>query len=81
MPKITILRESCKGVNDCGICMFVCPKELYRPSKEMNEAGYIPTDMKDETKCNGCLNCMVYCPDLAIVVEREAGEANPEEED
>ena len=73
---ITIFRESCKGVTDCGICTFVCPRQLYRASDEMNAAGYIPTEHTDETRCIGCLNCMVYCPDFAIVVEKDEGRAS-----
>jgi 2-oxoglutarate ferredoxin oxidoreductase subunit delta len=42
----------------------------------MNEAGYIPTEHTDEARCIGCLNCMVYCPDFAIVVEKDEGRAN-----
>jgi 2-oxoglutarate ferredoxin oxidoreductase subunit delta len=44
----------------------------------MNEAGYIPTEHKDETQCIGCLNCMVYCPDFAIVVEKDDREKHRE---
>ncbi len=79
MARVTVFRQSCKGVDDCGICIFVCPKQLYRASEQMNDAGYIPTEHKDETKCVGCLNCMIYCPDFAIVVERDGDESGLEE--
>jgi 2-oxoglutarate ferredoxin oxidoreductase subunit delta len=79
LARITVFRQSCKGVDDCGICIFVCPKQLYRASETMNDAGYVPTEHKDETKCVGCLNCMIYCPDFAIAVERDGDESGLEQ--
>jgi 2-oxoglutarate ferredoxin oxidoreductase subunit delta len=38
----------------------------------MNEAGYLPPEIDDEGECTGCENCMVYCPDFAIVVEKDS---------
>lgn len=72
MTKITIFRKVCKGVEGCGLCRFVCPKDLFRASEEMNEAGYLPPEIDDESECTVCENCMIYCPDLAIVVEKES---------
>jgi len=37
----------------------------------MNEAGYLPPEIKDISECTGCMNCMIYCPDFAIVVEKD----------
>ena len=71
MGKVTIFRESCKGVDGCGICLFVCPKKLFSKSDKMNEAGYFPTEIEDKSGCTGCKNCMIYCPDFAIAVEDE----------
>ncbi len=72
MSAVTIFRETCKGVEDCGICAFVCPKSLFEPSGEMNAAGYVPPKVTDQDKCTGCQNCMISCPDMAIVVTRPA---------
>ena len=74
MTKVTILRESCKGFDNCGICAFVCPKDLYRGTEDMNERGYYPPRLIDEEECTACQNCMIYCPDFAIVVEKDADE-------
>ena len=38
MSKITIFSETCKGVDDCGICAHVCPEQLFEACKEMNES-------------------------------------------
>ncbi len=69
--KITIFPQSCKGVEDCGICIFVCPKQVLIESDEINEVGYLPPKVTDESLCTGCENCMISCPDFAIVVEKE----------
>jgi len=81
MSKITIFRQACKGVDDCGICTFICPKQLFQASKEMNEAGYFPPEYKGESECTGCQNCMIYCPDFAIVVEKDIGDEAPDKGD
>jgi 2-oxoglutarate ferredoxin oxidoreductase subunit delta len=74
MPIVTVLEQSCKGVEDCGICTFVCPVSLFRASEKMNNAGYVPPRIDGQEKCTGCKNCMIYCPDFSIVVEKEAQE-------
>jgi 2-oxoglutarate ferredoxin oxidoreductase subunit delta len=37
----------------------------------MNEAGYYPPEITDPEACTGCQNCMIYCPDFAIAVEKD----------
>jgi 2-oxoglutarate ferredoxin oxidoreductase subunit delta len=74
MPKVTLFPKSCKGIEDCGICAFVCPKSLFVASEEMNEAGYLPPKLPEDDKCTACGNCMIYCPDFAIVVEGAAAD-------
>jgi len=71
MPKVHIFQDLCKGLDDCGICAYICPKDLFRACKEMNQTGYYPPEIKDESECTGCQNCMIYCPDFAIAVEKE----------
>lgn len=71
MSAITIFQNVCKGVEDCGICIFVCPQKLYEPSGQMNERGFVPPQVIDESKCVRCLTCMESCPDMAIVVEKK----------
>ncbi len=78
MATVTIFRQSCKGIESCGICAFVCPRTLFHASKEMNEAGYLPPEITDETECTHCKNCMVYCPDFAIVVEKGMDDSSNE---
>ncbi len=76
MADITIFENTCKGVEDCGICIFVCPKDVYEPSEEMNELGYVPPRVAHGDQCNECLNCMISCPDMAIVVDKQKDKVN-----
>jgi len=78
MPEIAISRNACKGVEDCGICVAVCPKQLFEPSDQMNERGYLPPRVIDEKPCTVCLNCMLSCPDMAIVVTKKKKSKEPE---
>ena len=69
MAEMRIFRELCKGVEECGICIEMCPKKLFRPSKGLNPKGYRPPEMTKAEACTGCENCMIFCPDLAIAVK------------
>jgi len=33
LPEMRIYQELCKGVEECGICLAVCPKKLFSPRK------------------------------------------------
>ncbi len=68
--KVFILREACKGVTDCGICRFVCPKDVFGVCDALNEKGFFPPKVIDEEACTQCENCMIFCPDMAIIVEK-----------
>ena len=74
MSSVTILGEACKGLEDCGICVFVCPKDLFQASESMNASGYIPPELTNADQCTNCRNCMIYCPDFAIIVADESKE-------
>jgi len=64
--KIFVDDKLCKG---CFICINICPKGVYIPSRELNERGYhIPIPINID-KCIKCKLCEYYCPDFAIHVE------------
>ncbi|MDR1659464.1 MAG: ferredoxin family protein [Desulfovibrio sp.] len=71
MASITVFPESCKGVEDCGLCMEVCPKNLFAAAAEANSRGYLPAAGTDEALCTGCEACMHICPDFAVIVEKD----------
>jgi 2-oxoglutarate ferredoxin oxidoreductase subunit delta len=68
VAELWIYQELCKGVDECGICVYVCPKEVFKPSETLNQKGYRPPFVVKEDQCTACENCMIFCPDLAIVV-------------
>jgi 2-oxoglutarate ferredoxin oxidoreductase subunit delta len=66
--KVRIYKELCKGVEGCGICLSICRQELFKPSPQLNRKGYRPPEVAESESCTSCENCMISCPDLAIVV-------------
>jgi 2-oxoglutarate ferredoxin oxidoreductase subunit delta len=60
----------CKGVDGCGLCMHICPKKVYDRSARLTAKGIRPPEPARPDDCTGCMLCMIYCPDLAIVVEK-----------
>ncbi len=71
MADLRIYNELCKGVEECGICVYVCKKEVFQPSDALNQKGYRPPAIVKPDQCTACENCMISCPDLAIVVAGE----------
>lgn len=69
MIPIRIYEELCKGVDECGICLYVCPKGVFKPSEAFNAKGYHPPLIFNADQCSQCENCMIFCPDMAIVVK------------
>ena len=64
----------CKGADGCGLCMHVCPKNVYDKSENLSKWGVknpVPVRIED---CTACKLCMIYCPDMAIVVEKDEKE-------
>ena len=68
MSSIIINQDLCKG---CMLCIRACPKKLLQLAKEtVNEKGYHPAEINDESACIGCVACALTCPDICIEVER-----------
>ena len=53
----------------CGYCREVCPVQVFEPSDQLNIHGYNNMVAVHSKKCNGCLKCVMICPDFAISVE------------
>jgi 2-oxoglutarate ferredoxin oxidoreductase subunit delta len=71
LADLRIYHELCKGIDECGICIYVCPKDVFKPAETLNQKSYRPPVVAKEDQCTGCENCMIFCPDLAIVVSEE----------
>ena len=63
---VTVDARLCKG---CGYCRELCPKDVYALGEAMNAAGYTFMTVADQTRCVGCLTCVMVCPDFAVTVE------------
>ena len=68
MPKVTFRTERCKG---CGLCVNACPKKIVKLDDSINEKGYHPATVTDQSQCIGCAFCATMCPDCVITVEKE----------
>jgi len=67
---IYVNENLCKGVDGCGLCIHVCPRDVYEKADRLTQRGArLPEPVRPDN-CNGCMMCMMYCPDFAIVVER-----------
>jgi len=74
---ISVNENLCKGVDGCGLCMHVCPRNVYEKSESLTKWGVNAPEPVRIKHCNGCKLCMIYCPDMAIVVEQAEYEKNP----
>ena len=68
MAKVTFNEERCKG---CGLCVNACPKLILTLEKEIiNQKGYHPAAITDQSACIACAFCATMCPDSVIKVEK-----------
>lgn len=65
---VQINKDACKG---CGICITMCPVKILAFSDELNKRGVRFPKITQEEKCTKCENCMIYCPDFAVVVNKD----------
>jgi 2-oxoglutarate ferredoxin oxidoreductase subunit delta len=68
MIKIEINQVLCKK---CGICAFVCPRQVY----QFNELEGPLISKPDD--CIFCDMCIMMCPDMAINISKIMTEEKP----
>jgi 2-oxoglutarate ferredoxin oxidoreductase subunit delta len=66
--KVRIDEKLCKG---CYFCIRFCPMGVFVRSDIIGELGYNIALVEFPEKCTGCKACLLYCPDLAVTVEKE----------
>jgi 2-oxoglutarate ferredoxin oxidoreductase subunit delta len=66
---IFINLDLCKGADGCGICLALCPEGVFRIADRLTVRGIRPPIVNQNDACTNCGNCMLYCPDMAIVVQ------------
>ncbi len=76
MAKIDIDKNCCKG---CYICINVCPKQVFKPSKKRNRYGTNMPMVQAEEACITCRMCERMCPDGAINVVKTQSKSPKEE--
>ncbi len=68
MANVIIDTNICKG---CEMCVNACPKQILALSDDViNQKGYHPAEITDESKCIACAFCATMCPDCAIRIEK-----------
>jgi 2-oxoglutarate ferredoxin oxidoreductase subunit delta len=68
---ISINDTLCKGADGCGICLALCPKDVFRIAERLTARGIRLPLVEKAIACTNCGNCMIFCPDMAIVVRLE----------
>ena len=60
---ISVNKEKCLGVNECGECVNICPMEVF---DEDDDGKSSPVNAE---ACEGCESCVATCEEEAITLE------------
>ena len=63
MRTIWIDEKACDG---CGVCVFMCPNQVYSLAESLNKRGVTPARAVAADKCDGCRYCDRGCPFLGV---------------
>ena len=65
---ISINETLCKKTDNYGICLALYPKDVFKIAERLTARGIRLPVVERITACTKCDNCVIYCPDMAIVV-------------
>jgi 2-oxoglutarate ferredoxin oxidoreductase subunit delta len=65
---VSVNGQLCKGADGCGLCVALCPKDVFKVADRLTARGVRLPVVERITACTRCGNCMIYCPDMAVVV-------------
>ncbi len=71
---VQIEERLCKGTERCALCIWACPEQVIAPARQHGIRGVLPATVVRGDACTGCGLCMLYCPDMAVVVADRNGE-------
>ena len=60
----------CKGTEGCNLCAHICAEGVIGTSLHLSIKGVHTAVVQHADLCTGCELCMLYCPELAVTVER-----------
>ncbi|MCP4753265.1 MAG: 4Fe-4S dicluster domain-containing protein [Proteobacteria bacterium] len=66
--KVLVKSEYCKA---CNLCIAFCKENALKTSGNLNQMGYDYAEADESNPCNGCMICVLVCPDLVIEVYDE----------
>ena len=51
---ISINENLCKGADGCGICLALCPKDVFKIAERLTARGIRPPQVEKVTACTDC---------------------------
>ena len=61
---VQVISKLCKA---CGICVSLCPKDVFDRAKDGKAVPARPED------CIGCGSCELHCPDFCVEAKEKEG--------
>ncbi len=53
------------------MCIEFCKPNVLKSSTDLNKMGYSFAEVYNNDDCNGCMVCVLVCPDMVLEVYSE----------